>query len=59
MKGTLEENITYGVKDYTFEDMVKATKDAHAYEFIMDKAKFPKGFDTEIEKKDAPKSKRK
>ena len=44
MKATLEENITYGVTDYTREDLIKAAKDANAYDFIMDKHKFPKGF---------------
>ena len=51
MKGTLEENITYGVEkhEYTIQDVYTAAKDANAYDFIMDKDKFPKGFKTEID----------
>ncbi len=48
MKATLEENITYGLKEYTQEQLIKAAKDANAYDFIMDKEKFPKGFQTKI-----------
>lgn len=48
MKATLEENIAFGVDSYTPEQLVKAAKDANAYDFIMDKHKFPKGFQTKI-----------
>lgn len=49
MKATLEENITYGVDSYTQKDLVDACKDANAYDFIMDKNKFPLGFKTKID----------
>ena len=51
MKGTLEANIAYGVEDgqWTMDDIITAAKDANAYDFIMDKEKFPKGFKTEID----------
>lgn len=47
MKATVEENITYGVDDYTQEDVIKAIKDANA-DFILDTMKFPKGIKTKI-----------
>ena len=49
MKATLEENIAYGVDSYTQEELVAACKDANAYEFIMDRNKFPRGFQTKID----------
>ena len=49
MKATLEENIAYGVDSYTQEELINACKDANAYDFIMDKNKFPLGFKTKID----------
>lgn len=40
---TLRENIAYGKPDATEEEIVRATKRAHAHEFIE---KLPKGYDT-------------
>ena len=51
MKGTIEENITYGIKHYTMDQLIKACKDANAYEFIMNKDTFPFGFKTEVGEK--------
>ncbi len=38
---TIENNIAFGIKDYTEEDLIKAAKAANAYNFIMEK---PEGF---------------
>ncbi len=43
--GTIEENLKWGKPDATFEDMIKASKIAQAYEIIENK---PKGFQTQI-----------
>lgn len=43
--GTIEENLKWGKPDATFEDMVKASKIAQAYEFIENK---PEGFKAQI-----------
>lgn len=48
LKGDIEYNIAYGVDEYTQEELVNACKDANAYDFIMDKNLFPKGFKTDI-----------
>uniref|UniRef100_A0A8C2QQ54 Bile salt export pump n=1 Tax=Capra hircus TaxID=9925 RepID=A0A8C2QQ54_CAPHI len=40
---TIAENIRYGRKDATMEDIVRAAKEANAYNFIMD---LPQQFDT-------------
>ncbi|KAF7248205.1 Bile salt export pump [Varanus komodoensis] len=40
---TITENIRYGREDATLEDIIKAAKDANAYNFIMD---LPLQFDT-------------
>ncbi|EPY82643.1 ATP-binding cassette, sub-family B (MDR/TAP), member 11-like protein [Camelus ferus] len=40
---TIAENIRYGRKDATMEDIVRAAKEANAYSFIMD---LPQQFDT-------------
>eukprot|EP01016_Furgasonia_blochmanni_P008219 TRINITY_DN1330_c0_g1_i2.p1 TRINITY_DN1330_c0_g1~~TRINITY_DN1330_c0_g1_i2.p1 ORF type:complete len:215 (-),score=48.74 TRINITY_DN1330_c0_g1_i2:147-791(-) len=46
--GTIEENITYGIKDYTQEDLDQITKLAHAYDFIHNKQMFPQGYKTVV-----------
>lgn len=43
--GSVAENIAYGSKDASFEDIVKAAKIARAHDFIMD---LPEGYDTVI-----------
>ena len=43
--GTIAENIAYGIKGATQEDIIKAAKMANAHEFIMD---FPMGYDTHV-----------
>jgi len=48
MKGTIEENIVYGVNEYTEEELHTAAKLANAYDFIMDKEMFPEGFETKV-----------
>ena len=41
--GTIRENLMWGREDATEEEMIRAAKDAQAYDFIMS---FPEGFDT-------------
>lgn len=41
--GTIKENLKWGNEDATDEQIIKACKDAQAYDFIMS---FPDGFDT-------------
>ena len=43
--GTIRENIAYGKPDASMEEIVKATKEAHADSFIR---KMPQGYDTVI-----------
>lgn len=43
--GTIRENISYGSENATLEDIVAASKKAHADEFI---SKLPEGYDTHI-----------
>ena len=43
--GTIEENIAYGVDNYTRENVVDAAKTAYADEFI---SKMPNGYDTVV-----------
>ena len=43
--GTIRENIAYGNKDASFDEIVAAAKSAHAHEFIK---RLPKGYDTMI-----------
>ena len=43
--GTIYENILYGKRDATEEEVIAASKMANAYRFIE---KLPKGFDTEV-----------
>lgn len=43
--GTIEENIAYGVENYTRENVVDAAKTAYADEFI---SKMPNGYDTVV-----------
>lgn len=43
--GTIKENIAYGNKDASFEEIVQAAKSAHAHEFIK---RLPNGYDTFI-----------
>ncbi len=42
---TIENNIAFGVEDYTQEQLIEAAKIANAYDFIMEK---PEGFQTNI-----------
>ena len=44
--GTIKENLLWGDPNATDEDMIKAAKDAQAYDFVMS---FLDGFDTYIE----------
>ena len=44
--GTIRENLLWGDPEATEEQMIRAAKDAQAYDFIMS---FPDGFDTYIE----------
>ena len=43
--GTVYENISYGKKNATREEIVQAAKNANAHEFIME---MPEGYDTDI-----------
>ena len=43
--GTIRENLLWGREDATEEELIQATKDAQAYEFIMAR---PEGFDTMV-----------
>lgn len=42
---TIENNIAFGVEDYTEQDLINAAKAANAYDFIMEK---PEGFKANI-----------
>jgi ABC-type multidrug transport system fused ATPase/permease subunit len=42
---TIEENIAYGVEDYTKEEVVSAAKEANAFDFIMEQEE---GFQTKV-----------
>ena len=44
--GTIRENLLWGKPDATEEELVRAAKNAQAYDFIMS---FPDGFDTHLE----------
>lgn len=44
-KGTILDNIRYGKIDASFEEVIEASKMAHAHEFIE---KLPNGYETEI-----------
>ncbi len=44
--GTIRENLLWGKKDATEEELVRAAKDAQAYDFIM---ALPDGFDTMLD----------
>ena len=44
--GTIRENLLWGDPNATEEDMIRAAKDAQAYDFIMS---FPDGFDTVLD----------
>lgn len=44
--GTIRENLLWGNKNATEEEMIQAAKNAQAYDFIM---AFPDGFDTKLE----------
>jgi len=44
-KGTIFENIAYGKKGATKEEVEQAAKDSNAYDFIM---QFPQKFDTDV-----------
>ena len=43
--GTIRENLLWGKPDATEEELVRAAKDAQAYDFIMG---LPEGFDTQL-----------
>ena len=43
--GTIRDNITYGDKNASDADVIKAANIAHAHEFIL---KLPKGYDTHV-----------
>lgn len=43
--GTIFENIAYGKRDATREEVIEAAKNANAHDFIMS---FPEGYDTDI-----------
>lgn len=43
---TIENNITYAVNSYNQEDLDRAAKLSHCYEFINNKEKFPDGYNT-------------
>ena len=47
--GTVFENISYGKKDATLEEVIEAAKKAHAHDFI---ASLAKGYDTRINYKE-------
>jgi len=44
--GTIKENLLWGNENATDEDLIRAAKDAQAYDFIMS---FPQGFNTYLE----------
>ncbi len=44
-KGTIEENISYGVENKTREEVIEAAKKANAHQFIQE---FAQGYDTEV-----------
>lgn len=44
-EGTIKENIAYGKKDASMDDIIKAAKAAYAHSFIV---KLPNGYDTMI-----------
>jgi ATP-binding cassette subfamily B protein len=44
--GTIKENLRWGNKDATDEDLIRACKIANAHEFVQS---FPDGYDTHIE----------
>lgn len=45
LSGTVRENIAYGVKGASFEQVVGAAKAAAAHDFIME---FPEGYETQV-----------
>lgn len=47
--GTVRENIAFGKPDATDEEIIRAAKEAHSYEFIR---RMPKGLDTVINDED-------
>merc|ERR1719215_2117760 len=46
--GTIAENIRYGKRDASIEDVHEAAKTSNCYDFIMNKKQFPQGFDSEV-----------
>ncbi|HMA60904.1 MAG TPA: ABC transporter ATP-binding protein [Halanaerobiales bacterium] len=44
-KGTIEENISYGVENKTRDEVIEAAKKANAHQFIQE---FAQGYDTEV-----------
>ena len=48
MPGTIEENIAYGVEEYTQEQMETVCELANVKEFVADTSMFPKGLKTQV-----------
>ncbi|MFC1617212.1 ATP-binding cassette domain-containing protein [Candidatus Margulisiibacteriota bacterium] len=46
ISGTIYDNLTYGLSDITYDDVINTTKFTNSYEFIQ---KLPNGFETQIE----------
>jgi ABC-type multidrug transport system fused ATPase/permease subunit len=46
--GTIEENITYGVKDYSYEQLLEVCEKTGCMEFIGNPHLFPQGFKTTV-----------
>ena len=49
--GTIEENITYGVKDYCYDQLVEVCQKTGCMEFISNTHLFPHGFKTMVGEK--------
>jgi ABC-type multidrug transport system fused ATPase/permease subunit len=49
--GTIQDNITYGLEDYSLLDMDDAAERAGCMEFLRDQKRFPKGFLSEVGEK--------
>lgn len=44
--GTIKDNITYGLDDYSIEDVEDAAERSGCMEFLRDEKRFPKKFDS-------------
>jgi ABC-type multidrug transport system fused ATPase/permease subunit len=49
--GTIKGNITYGLDDYSVEDVEDASERSGCMEFLKDEKRFPKKFDSEVGEK--------